>query len=72
VTNKWMRREVAATKVATEEVKAQRVANRGLLMEVADVVLELQAAAERLQAALEEYVAHQEAAVGEEEEEEKK
>jgi uncharacterized coiled-coil protein SlyX len=53
---KWMRREIEATQKATEEVREQRAAQRDLLHEVADVVVNLQAAAERLQAALVEYV----------------
>ena len=53
---RWMRREIEETKTATEELKAQRGAQRDLLHEVADVVISLQSAAERLQAALCDYI----------------
>lgn len=53
---KWLRKEIEETKAATEEVREQRAAQRDLLHEVADVVVNLQTAAERLQLALEEYV----------------
>lgn len=53
---KWLRREIEETKAATDEIKTQRAAQRDLLHEVADVVINLQSAAERLQKALEDYV----------------
>jgi hypothetical protein len=48
----WMRKEIEETKAVAEEAHRQRAAQRDLLHEVADVVLALQAATERLQVVL--------------------
>lgn len=53
---RWLRREIEDTKVDVAEIKETRKAQRDLLHEVADVVVNLQCAAERLQKALEEYI----------------
>ena len=53
---KWMRREIDELRVAQAETSAQRRVQRELLLEVADVVVGLRVASEKLERALTEYI----------------
>jgi hypothetical protein len=64
---RWLRKEIEETKTVAQEVRITRAAQRDLLHEVADVVLGLQAATEKLQMALVQYVSKY--GMGDEEEE---